>query len=72
MNTGVDIVEANNAPGPKLMQTMDQIPKGEKIIRMIKTIKIKQEYSKKSAYTPNYKSLFPTSESVDSTISDVK
>lgn len=32
----VDIVEANNAPGPKLMQTMDKLPKGEKVIKLFK------------------------------------
>lgn len=35
-NDNVDIVEANNAPGPKLMQTMDKIPKGEKLMKLFK------------------------------------
>ncbi len=29
----VDIVEANNAPGPMLMQTMDRIPKGRELFK---------------------------------------
>ncbi len=55
---GVDLIEANNAPGPLLMQTMDKIPKGEKIIKMMKTTKIPQEFSKKDVYTPNYEIYF--------------
>ena len=51
---GADIVEANNAPGPMLMQAIDAIPRGEKIIKMMKTIKIEQEYSKKNRFVPDY------------------
>ena len=55
---GADIVEANNSPGPLLMQTMDRIPKGEKIMKMIETIKIPQEYSKSNPYIPDYNSYY--------------
>ena len=51
---GAELVEVNRAPGPMLMQTMDKKPKGEKIIKMMKTIKVTQEYSKKDVYNPNY------------------
>lgn len=51
---GPVIVEVNGSPGPMLMQVMDGIPKGEKIIKMMKTIKVPQEYSKKAVYIPNY------------------
>ena len=51
---GAEIVEANNAPGPLLMQTMDRVPKGRKIIKMMKTNKIPQKYSKKDVYMPSY------------------
>lgn len=55
---GPELIEVNNSPGPMLMQTMDQIPKGEKIIKMLKTIKIKQEYAKNSGFTPDYEKVF--------------
>ncbi len=32
----VDIVEANNAPGPMLMQTMDRVPKGRELFKLFK------------------------------------
>ena len=34
--TGADIVEANNAPGTLLMQIGDMVPKGEKILQVIR------------------------------------
>lgn len=56
---GVDLIEANNAPGPLLMQTLDRIPKGEKVIKLIKTTKkIPQKYSKKDKYIPDYEGIF--------------
>jgi len=51
---GAEIIEANNAPGPKLIQTMDQIPKGRKIIKMLKTIRVPQQYPKNHVYHPDY------------------
>ena len=51
---GAEIIEANNAPGPLLMQTMDRVPKGKKVIKMMKTIKIPQKYSKSDTYEPEY------------------
>ena len=51
---GAEIVEVNNAPGPLLMQTMDRVPKGRKIIKMMKKTKIPQQYSKKDVYKPDY------------------
>ena len=33
--TGVDIVEANSAPGPNIMQMADLVPKGEKILKVL-------------------------------------
>ena len=33
---GVELVEVNNAPGPLLMQTMDGVPKGEKLLQIFK------------------------------------
>lgn len=56
--TGADIVEANNAPDTQLMQLMDQVPKGKKIIKMMKTIKIQKDYSKTLAETLDYEGLF--------------
>lgn len=35
--TGADIVEANGRPGTPIMQMVDRIPKGEKILRAIRT-----------------------------------
>ena len=37
--TGVDVVEANNAPGVPIMQIGDMTPKGEKVLEVIKEIK---------------------------------
>ena len=55
---GAEIVEANSAPGPLLMQTMDGIPKGKKILKMMKTHKIPKEYSDYKSYVPDYDSYF--------------
>lgn len=33
---GIEIVEANMNPGPLLMQLMDGVPKGEKILKHMK------------------------------------
>ncbi len=33
---GADIIEANSAPGPRLMQVMDGVPKGESILKVFK------------------------------------
>lgn len=33
--TGVDIVEANSAPSPSVMQVADLVPKGEKILKIL-------------------------------------
>lgn len=34
--TGADIVEGNNAPGPKITQSLDKVPKGEKLLPLLK------------------------------------
>lgn len=59
---GADIVEANNAPDTKLMQVMDLIPKGEKIIKLTKTVKLDQDYSKTYKFIPDYESYFTAKE----------
>lgn len=48
--TGVDIVEANSRPGTRIMQVIDGIPKGYKILPLIKKDRLKdtrKEYQKK-------------------------
>ena len=41
--TGVDIVEANSKPGTRIMQVMDGIPKGQKILPLIKKDRLKDK-----------------------------
>lgn len=59
---GVDIVEANNHPGPRATQTMDQVPKGEKIIPLFKKNILKQEkpqrLNRKPAEVLDYEQFF--------------
>ena len=48
--TGVDVVEANSRPGSRIMQVMDGIPKGQKILPLIKKDRLKgvrKEYQDK-------------------------
>lgn len=40
--TGADVVEANSRPGTPITQMVDRIPKGEKILRAIRTTKKKK------------------------------
>lgn len=42
--TGADIVEANNAPGTPIMQMVDLIPKGEKVLQTIREEKRKSRH----------------------------
>ena len=56
--TGVELVEANNAPGTNLL-SLDGVPRGEKIVKMVKTIKLKQNYSRAIKFVPDYKRVFP-------------
>ena len=51
---GVDIVEANNSPGSRIMQAMDRIPKGQKIIPLMKKNVLKQDRSDKYKFVPDY------------------
>jgi len=44
--TGADIVEANNRPGSRIMQVMDGIPKGEKVIPFVKVDRLKGKREK--------------------------
>ncbi len=49
-----DIIEANNSPGPRIMQAMDRIPKGQKIFPLVKKDILKQSKSKKQKYSIDY------------------
>lgn len=51
--TGVDIVEANNRPGCRIMQVMDRVPKGELLLPLLKEDQLKEQ-RKKNAYPLNY------------------
>ncbi|MBE6941440.1 MAG: hypothetical protein E7455_04065 [Ruminococcaceae bacterium] len=53
--TGADIVEANNRPGARIMQRMDGIPKGKKIIPLIRQDRLK---NKRKVYTAEMKKLY--------------
>lgn len=50
---GVDIVEANNCPGNRIMQ-IDKLPKGYKLIPMLKKNVFNEPKKRKSPYVPNY------------------
>lgn len=41
--TGVDIVEGNSSPGTRIMQRMDLIPKGQKLVPMLKKDRLKNK-----------------------------
>lgn len=41
--TGVDIVEANSRPGTRIMQVMDGVPKGQKILPLIRKDRLKDK-----------------------------
>ncbi|MBQ3546917.1 MAG: hypothetical protein IJA44_00380 [Clostridia bacterium] len=51
---GVDIIEANISPGPRIMQAMDKVPKGQMIIPLIKKDLLKQNKTKKYKFVPDY------------------
>lgn len=57
--TGVDIVEANNRPGSRIMQVMDCVPKGHKIIPMLKKDKFK-EYRATFQRNIDYSGCYPS------------
>lgn len=58
--TGVDIVEANSKPGTRIMQVMDAIPKGQKLIPLIQKDRLKDKrleytrelYQRSQKYAP--------------------
>ena len=53
--TGVDIVEANSRPGIRNMQEIDGIPRGHKLIPLIKKDRLKE---KRAAYEDEWRSNF--------------
>ncbi len=55
---GVDIVEANNAPGSRIMQVMDRTPRGHKIIKMLKKNMFSQPLKRKAPFVPDYTEAF--------------
>lgn len=56
-NDGVDIIEANNHPGPKITQAMDCVPKGEKLLPLLKKDVLKQKNPKKPKQKPSLNSV---------------
>ena len=53
--TGVDIVEANSRPGTRIMQVMDAVPKGKKILPLIKKDRLKD---RRLSYTKEFMDRF--------------
>lgn len=53
--TGADIVEANSKPGSRIMQVMDGVPKGQKVLPMMKKDAIKD---KRAEYTRNWAAIY--------------
>ena len=49
--TGVDIVEANSKPGTRIMQVMDAVPKGKKLLPIIKKDRLGK---KRKEYTEEF------------------
>lgn len=62
--TGADIVEANNRPGSRIMQRMDGIPKGQKIIPLLRHDTLKE---KRSIYSSDIKRLYKKEFQIEST-----